>query len=116
MSTTLIPLDTSPGQTWQVSVPINGGVSQFQVTLQYNEVVQVWEGTFYDGNGNLLIDSLPLVTGTNLFQQFGYLNMGSLYIVNASGIASPDYPNDFDLGSDFQLLWGDSVAAAETLA
>jgi hypothetical protein len=107
----LIPLTTSPGQSFQVAVQINGASSLFFVTLQYNEVAEYWEMTLRDGNQNLLIDSLPLVTGTNLFGQFGYLNIGSLYIVNVSGVLSPNFPDDTDLGTDFAMIWGDTVAA-----
>jgi len=107
----LIPLDSSPGQAWQVAVLINGTTSLFFVTLRYNEIANYWNMTLQDSNQNLLIDSLPLVTGTNLFGQFGYLNVGSLYIVNASSVATPNFPNSSDLVTDFVMVWGDTVAA-----
>jgi hypothetical protein len=112
----LIPLDSAPGQAWQVAVNINGSTSLFFVTLNYNEVGNFWEMTIEDSNQNLLLDSLPLVTGTNLLGQFAYLGIGSLYIVNASGVATPNYPNNTDLGTDFVMVWGDNVTATEVAA
>jgi len=74
--------------------------------------------TITDQNGNLLLDSVPFVTGVapngsklnamqNLLNQFSYLDIGSAALLNASGIAA-DRPNAFDLGTDFLLLWGDN--------
>ena len=48
-------------------------------------------GAVYDRNGNLLVDSVPMLTGyypaANLLCQFVYLGIGSAYIINASGVA-----------------------------
>ena len=106
-----IPLNNSPNAARQVTVSINGGASTFFFILRYNEIANYWVGTFYNVQNPaiLLVDSLPLVTGTNLLGQLQYLNAGSLYILNASNVPSPDYPNSLDLGSDFILAWGDDV-------
>ena len=110
MAFQLIPLDTSPNQQWQVSVSINGVVSTFNVTISYNEVAQLQEMSIYDANFNPLVTSLPLVTGLNLLAQFGYLNIGSIAILNVSGVDPPDYPNDANLGTSFVMVWGDTVS------
>lgn len=115
MSLQDIPLDTSPNQTWNVSVGINGGVSVYFITLRYNEIAGYWTMTIYDSNQNLLVDSWPLVTGVNLFQQLDYLQIGSLYILN-TGNASTDFPNNQNLGSQFQMVWGDNVSQVEQVA
>lgn len=109
MAQQLVPLDSNPNQTWQAGVSINGGVSSFTVTLSYNEMANVWEMTLLDASGNLLLSSMPLVTGTNLLGQFQYLGAGSMYILNASNVVVPNFPNNADLGSDFVLVWGDNV-------
>lgn len=109
MSLQVIPLDTNPNQTWQVAVSINGLVVNFFVLLQYNEIAQYWSMNIYDNSQVLLLAGIALVTGLNLLRQFQYLGIGSLYILNASGIASPNFPDDTNLGSDFVMLWGDNA-------
>jgi len=103
----LIPLDSAPNQTWQVSVSVNGGVQTFFVILRYNEIAEYWAMTIEDSNQNLLLDSQPLLTGLNLLRQFQSLQIGSIYILNVSGVAV-DSPNSTDLGSDFQMIWADN--------
>jgi hypothetical protein len=112
MAIQLVPTDSNPNQTWQVTVSINGAVSTFTVTLNYNPVGQYWSMSLFDASGNLLLSSMPLVTGTNLLGQFQYLFSGSVWIINASNVTTPNYPNDQDLGTDFQWLWGDNVVGA----
>jgi len=59
----------------------------------------------------ITIDNIPLLTGDypagNLLKQYQYLQLGSIYIINASGVAM-DHPDDTNLGTDFVLVWGDS--------
>ena len=43
----------------------------------------------------------------NLLVPFIYMALGSVYIINVSGVAK-DSPDDTDLGTDFQLFWGDT--------
>src|ERR1039457_6822506 len=86
----IVPLDNSPNQNFQVTVNVNGKM------------------TISDTLGNIVLDSIPLITGVwpaaNLLRQFQYLGIGSVYILNASGpIPGLDYPNNTDLGSDFVL-------------
>ena len=64
-----------------------------------------------DVNGNVLIASVPLITGlypaANLLAQYQYLQIGSAYLLNTSN-AAIDYPGVNNL-SQFSLLWGDNV-------
>jgi hypothetical protein len=103
----LIPLDNAPNQTWQVSVSVNGAVQTFFVILRYNEIAGYWAMTIEDSNQNLLVDSLPLLTGLNLLRQFQSLQIGSVFILNVSGVAQ-DSPDNTDLGSDFQMIWANN--------
>jgi hypothetical protein len=102
-----IPLDNSPNQTWSTSVAINGGITTFFVTLRYSEVAGYWVMSIQDSNQNLLLDSVPLVTGLNILQQYGYLDIGSIYILN-TGNSNDDYPNNQELGNAFSMVWGDN--------
>lgn len=104
----IIPLDTSPNQTFQLSLLVNGKVLGLNCRLRFNEVAQYYVVTIMDLNNNVLLDSVPFVTGNapigNILKQFGYLGLGSWFIINASGVQSPDFPNNTDLGTDFVLL------------
>jgi hypothetical protein len=115
MSQQIVPLDNSPNQTWQVSPLIDGATQTFFVALRYNEVANYWCMTIDDVNGNLLLDSVPLVTGVNILQQHAYLEIGSIFIINVSGTAL-DLPNNTDLGTDFVMVWADDPLIGEVLA
>ena len=71
-----------------------------------------WVMSIYDSNGVLLLDSIPLITGwypaANLLSQYGYLEIGSAYVIN-NGISSSDYPGKNDLGTNFSVLWDDTA-------
>jgi hypothetical protein len=70
-----------------------------------------WDMSISDVNGNLLVASVPLVTGwypaANLLTQYQYLQIGNAYLLNTSE-SSEDYPGPSNL-SQFTLLWGDNV-------
>jgi hypothetical protein len=86
-----IPLDNSPNQVWRATVLVNNKPVTIIVTLRYNEIAQYWVATIRDGKNNLLLDSLPFVTGDgisqNLLSQFAYLGIGSATVFNASQLA-----------------------------
>jgi hypothetical protein len=112
MSQQIVPLTTAPNQTLSVPLNIDGGVSDYYLTLGYNEIAQYWVMSVSDTFGNLILDSIPFITGgapgANILGQFAYLGIGSAYVINASGVSTPDYPNNLDLGTDFVLLWSDT--------
>jgi hypothetical protein len=116
MASQKISLDNGPNQTWAVSVDINGGISKFFCELNYNELALYWTMDIADQNQVPLLSGIPLVTGLNILAQFGYMEIGSIYILNSSGVASPNYPNDTDLGTDFVMVWADNVSVAEQVA
>ena len=113
MADQIIALDNSPNQSFQVTVNVNGSLIKLALTLGYNAMAGYWVMSISGLSGNLLLDSIPLVTGNwpaaNLLAQFQYLGIGSVYVLNVSGPLSIDYPDNTDLGSDFQLLWGDAA-------
>jgi hypothetical protein len=87
-----IPLDNSPNQVWNVTVLVDDVPVTLSIVLRYNELAEYWVATVRDINGNVLLDSLPFVTGDgisqNLLGQFAYLGIGSATIFNASGQAA----------------------------
>jgi hypothetical protein len=113
MAFTYIPLDNSPNQTFKITVLVDGKNLTLSINLNYNEDAGYWVMTITDIYGNILLASIPVLMGEtvgtdNILYQYGYLQIGSAYILNVSN-SPKDYPDDTDLGTDFVLLWGDTV-------
>jgi hypothetical protein len=108
MSLQTIPVSSTPGQVFSTSVTINGAVQSFNCALSFNEIAEYWVLDIFDGNNNLLLSGVPLVTGLNLLRQYQYLGIGSIYLLNITGV-NIDSPNSADLGTDFALLWSDNT-------
>jgi hypothetical protein len=110
MSLQVIPVDSSPNQSFGTQVNVGGQNISLNLQLSYNTMMAYWEMTIRDAQQNPLAFNIPLITGdypgANLLQQFEYLGIGSAYILNATGSAD-DYPGPSNLGSDFLLIWGD---------
>ena len=138
----VIPLSTSPSQSLTLQLTVDGKPLILNIVIKYNEMAQYWILTIKDAANNLLVDSVPVLTGNypaaNILGQQQYLGIGSWYIVNVSNLklevgsetgygqgffgSGPyggslaesgfDYPDDNNLGTDFQLWIGDTFAAA----
>lgn len=108
----IVPLTASPNQQFNVNLQVDGAPLTLELNLSWNEMAGYWVMSIADSKGNLLVDSLPLITGwypaANLLAQFGYLKIGSAFILNQGNTFS-DYPTRNDLGSGFVLLWGDTA-------
>ncbi len=115
MSDQIIPLSNSPNQLFAIPLNVDGSVLTLNFTMRYNEIADYWVMTIRDSQGNLILDSVPLVTGlfpaANILGQFAYLEIGSAFVINISQVKSPNFPNNTDLGTDFQLDWSDTPAA-----
>ena len=138
MSLQVITLTNSPNQSYTVNLNVDGSPLTLNITISYNEMAQYWILAIYSANNQLLIDSVPMLTGNypagNLLEQQKYLNIGSWYVVNVSNLSVDagtetgygegpygaggyggelgqggfDYPNSTNLGTDFQL-WVDDT-------
>ena len=137
MSLQNIPLNNSPNQSMTVQLQVDGATLTLNLTLSYDRMAGYWIMSISDVSNNLLIDSIPMVCGSypaaNLLQQQRYLAIGSAFIikgpptgasVNSSGYGAGgygaggyggdtgeggiDYPDSTNLGSAFQLWWGDT--------
>lgn len=97
-----------------MALAINGTNLTLQLSISFFEMSQFWALNIADQNGNPLVGPVPLITGAypagNILAPYQYMNIGSAFVINASGVASPDFPNSTDLGSDFLLLWDDNTA------
>ena len=111
MSYQTIPLQVAPNQTFSVQLTVDDNLLTLLLSLSYVEMAGWWQLAVSDVNGNLLVASVPLVTGwyhsANMLAQYGYLAIGSAYLLN-TGNAPTDFPGPNDLGQ-FSLLWGDTV-------
>lgn len=107
----LINLDSTPNQTFQVTLSVDEANLTLRFYLHYNEVAGYWVMTITDPKtGSILIDSVPLVTGedpvSNILAQYAYLKIGSAYLINVGGVSND--PSEDDLGINFALFWGDT--------
>jgi len=105
----IIPLTTSPNQIFTSTIPIDGKKIKFNFFMRFNTEANYWVLDIYDSKNNNLLASVNLVCGLNLLEQYSYLNIGSAYIVKADKTLDMDIPNEYNIGSDFVLLWGDTI-------
>lgn len=106
-----IPLLTAPNQSFSAQLTVDGQPLTLSFLLGWSSMAQYWQLQLSDVNGVVLVASIPLVTGdypaANLLAQYGYLEIGSAYLLN-TGNAATDYPNADNL-SQFSLVWGDTI-------
>lgn len=108
----LVPLDSSPNQSFQTTLFVDGRNITLGLDLSYNDMAGYWTLRISDPvTGQIILDSIPLVTGeypaANLLGQYAYLGIGSAFVIPVGG-SSLDYPDDASLGNSFALIWGDT--------
>ena len=107
----IVPLTTAPNQTFSVQLTVDNQPLTLNLSLSYSYMSGWWELQIADVNNNVLVASIPLITGwypsANLLAQYGYLEIGSAYLLN-TGNDPNDYPGLNDLPG-FSLLWDDTV-------
>lgn len=138
MSLQKVTLTNSPNQSYTVRLNIDDSSVTLNITVGFNEMAGYWMLGIYDSNNNIIIDSIPMLTGNypagNLLEQQKYLNIGSWYLVDVSNLSvesasstgygegpfgggpyggqvgqgGVDYPNATNLGTDFEL-WVDDT-------
>lgn len=116
MSYQVIPLTSALNQTMTVNLTVDGFPLTVNLALQWSVSAGQWLLSISDSGNNLLISMLPLVTGVypaaNLLSQFGYLKIGSLFLLatGQNGLQTDSVsPSADNLTTDFTLLWGDSL-------
>lgn len=111
MSAQIVPLVQAPNQTLTVQLTVDAKPLTLNLALSYSAMSGWWQLQVSDAQNNLLIASVPLITGwypaANMLAQYGYLNIGSAYLLNTGNSVS-DYPGENDLTS-FSLLWSDTA-------
>jgi hypothetical protein len=115
----IIPLTPSPNQSFAVTLQVDGAPLTLNLAIRWSEMAGYWVMTIFNSAMDLLLDSIPLITGwypaANILAQYGYLKIGSAYILN-DGNSNSDYPGRSDLGSAFSLLWSDTPVLKESTA
>lgn len=104
----IIPLTTDPNQTFSSTIPVDGKNITFYFFLRFNTEAGYWALDIMDKNKNTILSSVPLISGINLLAQYSYLNIGSAYIAKIDKTIASDQPNEYNLGTDFVLVWGDT--------
>ena len=104
----IVPLTTSPNQTFTSTIPVDGKKIKFNFFLRFNTEAKYWILDISDSSNNSLLASVNLVCGLNLLEQYSYLKIGSAYIVKVNNSSTDDSPNEYNLGTAFLLLWGDT--------
>lgn len=111
MSSQVVPLSSQPQQLFKVQLQVDGNPLTLILEINWSYMAGYWTITISDAGNNLLLDSIPLITGwypaANILGQWQYLNIGSAYILNL-GNSTSDYPGIDDLGTNWALLWGDT--------
>lgn len=111
MSSQIVPLTQAPNQTFNVQLTVDGAPLTLNLTLSYSSMSGWWQLSVANVQGALLVASVPLITGwypcANLLAQYGYLHVGSAYLLNTGNDAS-DYPSANNL-VNFSLLWSDTA-------
>lgn len=84
-----IPLSAEP-QTFDI--PING--TTYGLTVRWNVPNATWVINIADASGNPIVSGIPMVTGADLLEQYGYLNFGFQLVAQTDN--SPDSVPTFD--------------------
>jgi hypothetical protein len=109
----IIPLTNAPNQQLSVALNVDGAVLRLNLAITFSEMAQYWLMSISDAQNNLLLSSVPLITGAwpaaNLLAQQAYMKIGSAYVINL-GMVADDYPTDTELGTGFLLLWDDTAS------
>ena len=89
-----IPLSPTP-QTFTVALP-SGRAVQMRLIYQFNDD-DCWLLDIADVDGSLLLAGVPLVSGADLLEQYGYLGLGvRLFVTTDGDLAEP--PHWWNLG------------------
>ena len=110
----IIPLTTEPNQQMQVELSIDGKQHSFLLTIRYNVVGAYWNMDIAKSDtGEQVLVGIPLLASeypaANVLEQHSYLEIGAMYVVKINESIKQENPDVTNLGTDFVLVWGDSI-------
>jgi hypothetical protein len=113
MSFKIIPLTADPDQTFICTLPIDSKNITLRFRFRYNTEAGYWFMTILDANTNeYILDSVPMVDGNypaaDLLGQYSYMGLGSATIIKR-GESNSEIPGEYNLGSEYLLIWGDTI-------
>lgn len=94
-----IPLGPSPRK-----LQITLASVSYQLVTRWCDPISTWVLNILDANGNDILDGIPLVTGLDLLDQFGYLLFGGELIAQTDN-AKDSPPTLANLGSTGHLYF-----------
>ncbi|RKN74996.1 phage baseplate plug family protein [Paenibacillus ginsengarvi] len=113
MATKIIPIIPGKNQIFMCTLPVDDRNITLGFTFTWNGQGQYWFISVTDTRSKqLLIDAVPLVTGkypaADILGQYTYLGIGSAAVVPVS-VTVEGIPTIDNLGTDFVLVWTDTV-------
>lgn len=109
----MIPLTTEPNQQMYVKIPIDNKNISFLLTVRYNSIGEYWNIDINNDKGETILSGLPLLASeypaANVLEQYSYLQIGSMYVIKINDSIKKENPDITNLGTDFILVWGDTI-------
>lgn len=99
-----IPLTGDPNQTFTVTISGETRNITLILTQSYNEQAGYWVLGINDQSNNPIISNIPMLCGQDLLEQYQYMDIGNLLVVNISDQAI-EYPNANNIAGNFELVW-----------
>ena len=94
-------------QNQEFDISLNGVTYRFK--LRWNSKSNCWMLNIYNDQNELVLPSIPLVTGCDLLEQFAYLGLDGALVVQSTN--NPDLVPSFSaLGSTGNLFFLQPVA------
>lgn len=100
----VINLNNDPKQFWAFTVNIGEKNIDLQLKLFWNEMAGYWSMSLFNSSGVSLVEGIPLFCNIDLLGQFGYLEIGSAYLINLTGDPANAASNN-NLNKDYFLCW-----------
>lgn len=92
-----IPLTAKP-QAFSIS--LSG--TTYRITMKWSAFGQSWVLDIADEEGAAIVSGIPVVTGSDLLEQYAYLNFGGKLIASSDDGLAPDFAN---LGITAKVYW-----------
>jgi hypothetical protein len=90
----IVEIPLTPSTSQQLTCQL--GAASYQLTVWWNNADQGgWTLDIDDGSGNAIVTGIPMITGADLLEQYGYLGIGgALYVyTDADYAAAPTFDN-----------------------